>query len=634
MPPDIETWCSRIETEKQGIYPIDQSDGGEDDDPAEHAQWAAKLKALGRNPAMPWQQQSSLIAIDGERDYISDRGDEVWSILEQRRIKRVILTGVHTNMCVLGRPFGLRQMAKNGKTVVLLRDLTDCMYNPRRWPQVDHFTGNDLVVSHVERYVCPTITSDQILGGGPFRSKFDARTTTDIAELPAAAPIPSLAPYQNDWKLIDLPMTWEKLTGGAVQDHQGIAWYRCAVRMGPDWLAKAGATLSVPAATGSCSAWLNGEPLKPAARGESAQFQIDPKTLPPREAHLLVLRIVHERGSRGLAAAPLLESGDRKLSLQGRWQLRSATIPLGPICRCQPSLASRPTSCSKPSEQEQLMDDLPADLATPVFRRVFERYRTQPRVASIRRLDLPPSQLDYENEIVPQGYPLVFRDPDVQTPSWSEAVERLVQAAGDTVIQVRQAQFTTPADYALNRRLQEVTLAQYIARIDTIPNPDAKYAGNQPLPAHLARLWQAGPPRFVPAGELELPAFWLGPTAATTPLHKDSTDNFAYHIAGTKRWYLFAVQDASRLEYGRVPGHDPRIEFAVSRLSATSPTQPEFAEKTGAMPVVVDVSAGEVLYLPAGWGHHVVNLTPALMINYWQSRDSFAKRWGVARDQG
>ena len=35
-------------------------------------------------------------------------------------------------MCVLGRPFGLRQMAKNGKNVVLMRDMTDTMYNPAK----------------------------------------------------------------------------------------------------------------------------------------------------------------------------------------------------------------------------------------------------------------------------------------------------------------------------------------------------------------------------------------------------------------------------------------------------------------------------------------------------------------------
>ena len=175
LPQDIKAWCSRIPEEEQAAYPIDQSDGGEDDDSEEHAKWAAKLKALGRNPGLPWQRQSDMITIDEKRDYISDRGDEVWSILEHRGIKNVILTGVHTNMCVLGRPFGLRQMVRNGRNVVLMRDVTDTMYNPQRWPYVSHFTGTDLVISHIEKFVCPTITSDQFVGDKPIRLKNDTR---------------------------------------------------------------------------------------------------------------------------------------------------------------------------------------------------------------------------------------------------------------------------------------------------------------------------------------------------------------------------------------------------------------------------------------------------------------------------
>lgn len=174
-PHQIEQWCSQIPAEEQAVYPIDQSDGGEDDDPAEHAQWAAKLQSLGRNPGMPWQRQSDHITIDPDKDFISDRGDEVWNILESRGIKNVILTGVHVNMCVTGRPFGLRQMARNGKNVVLMRDMTDAMYNPQRRPYVSHYTGNDLVISHIERYIAPTITSDQLLGGKPFRFSQDKR---------------------------------------------------------------------------------------------------------------------------------------------------------------------------------------------------------------------------------------------------------------------------------------------------------------------------------------------------------------------------------------------------------------------------------------------------------------------------
>jgi nicotinamidase-related amidase/type 1 glutamine amidotransferase len=174
VPKDIGRWCDRVPAEEKVVYPIDQSDGGEDDDLAEHRAWAEKLQKMGRNPRAPWKSQLDVLKIE-ERDIISDKGEEIWSVLEQRGIENVILVGVHTNMCVLGRPFGLRQLAKNGKNVVLMRDLTDTMYNPARAPFVSHFTGTDLIVEHIEKWVCPTITSDQILGGKPLRFSGDKR---------------------------------------------------------------------------------------------------------------------------------------------------------------------------------------------------------------------------------------------------------------------------------------------------------------------------------------------------------------------------------------------------------------------------------------------------------------------------
>jgi nicotinamidase-related amidase len=167
-PEGINSWCHSIPAEESATYPIDQSDGGEDDTPEEHAAWAEKLEAQGLNPKAPWTRQHAGLTIDQERDFISDRGDEVWNILQAQNIENVILVGVHTNMCVLGRPFGLRQLAKNGVNVVLMRDLTDTMYNPQAWPHVSHSEGTALIISHIERHVCPTITSDQILGGTAF----------------------------------------------------------------------------------------------------------------------------------------------------------------------------------------------------------------------------------------------------------------------------------------------------------------------------------------------------------------------------------------------------------------------------------------------------------------------------------
>ena len=174
-PPEITKWCYQIPAEEAGVYPIDQTNGGCDDDPEEHAAWQASLKPILDRQKWPWQRQHEAIKIDPDRDYISDQGDEVWNILEANRIQNVVMTGVHTNMCVLGRPFGLRRLVTAGKNVVLMRDQTDTMYDPRSEPYVSHFTGTDLIVNHIERHVCPTITSDQLIGGEEFRFEKDTR---------------------------------------------------------------------------------------------------------------------------------------------------------------------------------------------------------------------------------------------------------------------------------------------------------------------------------------------------------------------------------------------------------------------------------------------------------------------------
>ena len=96
LPKDIAGWCSKIPAEEKGVYPIDQSDGGCDDGPQCPQGW-------------PWKSQIAAIEIRDE-DAISDSGVEIWNLLEARGINNVMLMGVHTNMCVLGRPFGLRQL--------------------------------------------------------------------------------------------------------------------------------------------------------------------------------------------------------------------------------------------------------------------------------------------------------------------------------------------------------------------------------------------------------------------------------------------------------------------------------------------------------------------------------------------
>ena len=333
-PPQVEQWCSRIPTEELASYPIDQSDGGDDDDPVEHAKWATELAAIGRDPGLPWKAQHPGITIDAEHDYITDHGNEVWNILEQRGITSVILTGVHTNMCVLGRPFGLRRMVAGGRNVVLTRDLTDCMYNPARWPFVDHFTGNDLIVSHVERYVCPTITSDQILGGKPFRFSGDHREQLDAQSVTSSSPdAESLGEY---WNTVALPATWNELTAGDVPSRSGVTWYRCTLRLNEadvtgDTAHQVEPVVVVqPQGKGTVRAWLNGHELKgvqglclACAEQEPIRFKLPLSAISLNDASLLVVRTELPTADKSLMAPPLLTTAGDSRPLKGRWQIRT-----------------------------------------------------------------------------------------------------------------------------------------------------------------------------------------------------------------------------------------------------------------------------------------------------------------------
>jgi hypothetical protein len=68
----------------------------------------------GRSP-YPWTRQIAAIDIASE-DAVSDYGAELFNLLEQRGILDVVVMGVHTNMCVLGRPYGIRRSCTSGNS--------------------------------------------------------------------------------------------------------------------------------------------------------------------------------------------------------------------------------------------------------------------------------------------------------------------------------------------------------------------------------------------------------------------------------------------------------------------------------------------------------------------------------------
>ena len=148
-PVPILASCPRDQAESR-TFPIDDTEGGCDDPILK--KWTG---------AYPWTRQHPAIDIVGF-DGVSDNGQEIYNFCKQEGITNIALMGVHTNICILNRSFGIRQMTQLGFQVVLVRDLTDAMYDPRKRPFVSHARGVELVIEHIEARWCPSILSDDL----------------------------------------------------------------------------------------------------------------------------------------------------------------------------------------------------------------------------------------------------------------------------------------------------------------------------------------------------------------------------------------------------------------------------------------------------------------------------------------
>ncbi|MYD89187.1 MAG: isochorismatase [Caldilineaceae bacterium SB0662_bin_9] len=130
--------------------PINDQDGGSD--------------SGEDTPTAVWTRQHPALTIDQDRDVVSDNGPEIWSWMQHTGIHRLFILGVHTNMCILNRTFGIKQMTRWNVPVALVRDLTDSMYNPACPPYVSHDAGTGLVIDYIEKFWCPTVHSQYLFG--------------------------------------------------------------------------------------------------------------------------------------------------------------------------------------------------------------------------------------------------------------------------------------------------------------------------------------------------------------------------------------------------------------------------------------------------------------------------------------
>ena len=112
-----------------------------------------------------WSHQIDILRIR-KNDLISENGKEIINILRNQKINLVLYAGVHSNVCVVSQPFGMRNLKSQGFQVVLIRDLTDS-YTAKSSQFPSQIERNKAIINHIETYIAPTIHSNQL------KSEFD-----------------------------------------------------------------------------------------------------------------------------------------------------------------------------------------------------------------------------------------------------------------------------------------------------------------------------------------------------------------------------------------------------------------------------------------------------------------------------
>lgn len=134
--------------------------------------------ACGHDKCVPnfgWDAMHPDLKI-GPDDLMPDTLQDVWSICRDRHLTHLIYAGVHTEVCLLGKPMGLRNLKAAGIHCILARDLTDAHpdYDPEHGLTPDGHTAE--VVAHFERYLAPTIVmSEELAKAG----KWDRQAIVD-----------------------------------------------------------------------------------------------------------------------------------------------------------------------------------------------------------------------------------------------------------------------------------------------------------------------------------------------------------------------------------------------------------------------------------------------------------------------
>jgi peptidyl-lysine (3S)-dioxygenase / protease len=174
-------------------------------------------------------------------------------------------------------------------------------------------------------------------------------------------------------------------------------------------------------------------------------------------------------------------------------------------------------------------------------------------------------------------------------------------------------------------------LADYISLVEqaAVTGTRPPYAGNvsirnDPLVAKKldALLLDCRFPEWLPDNTNYEHRLWIGAAGQRSTIHNDPYHNFNAQIVGRKRFIVFPPNEHDSIY--PIFFHPGMWASPIEPHTPDLKKYPKFAAAKG---FECELNAGEILYLPRFWWHHVEALTVSVSVNRWILPEGDPKQW-------
>lgn len=242
-------------------------------------------------------------------------------------------------------------------------------------------------------------------------------------------------------------------------------------------------------------------------------------------------------------------------------------------------------------------------------------YQTlDPDYLTLERKPLPPYQ-DFLRDYYYRNRPGLFSGAIDHWPARAWTPRNLIDKVGaDSIVEI-QIDREKDSNYEINsvHHRQPIRFADFIDKVEQAPSNDFYLTANNlafdktPVGVLAQDTGTLGDGYLDTANTAMRMFLWIGPKGTITPLHHDKTNNAFIQIYGRKRFRLIPALEAPFM-YNHVG--------VFSRVDLLNVDHQQFPLFSRSHSIDVTVEAGDFLFIPLGWWHHVVGEETSISLSF------------------